>query len=81
MDRVRQTLQKRGTFVPYLTFRYLIHKDHCFKHWIVYTVSEFCHFIKIPTTCTILMLKQMMKVTFIFKTMILLTFLNNLSMI
>lgn len=54
MDRVRQTLQKRGTFVSYLTFRYLIHKDHCFKHWIVYTVSEFCHFIKIPTTCTII---------------------------
>lgn len=44
MDRVRQTLQKRGTFVTYLTFRYFIHKDHCFKHWIVYTVSKFCPF-------------------------------------
>lgn len=44
MDRVRQTLQKRGTFVSYLTFRYIIHKDHCFEHCIVDTVSEICLF-------------------------------------
>lgn len=44
MDRVRQTLQKRGTLISYLTLRYLIHEDHCFKHCIVDTVSEICLF-------------------------------------
>lgn len=57
MDRVRQTLQKRGTFVSYLTFRYLIHEDHClntglfilFQNFVIYQNSNYMYYTDVET--------------------------------